>query len=137
MSTLDFGTWSMEPWLEVFRPSLSAAMLDDVLTIASRPDQDRWMRVLDRDSLFVRVRADNTVEDVPAEHAVALGEEVESIAVGDGKLFALTNRGALVQVGHTGTLVTVLATAAVLLASINVFGGFAVTRRMLAMFTRG
>jgi NAD(P) transhydrogenase subunit alpha len=45
--------------------------------------------------------------------------------------------GALVQVGHTSTLVTVLATGAVLLASINVFGGFAVTRRMLAMFTRG
>jgi NAD/NADP transhydrogenase alpha subunit len=45
--------------------------------------------------------------------------------------------GALVQVGHTSALVTVLATAAVLLASINVFGGFAVTRRMLAMFTRG
>jgi NAD(P) transhydrogenase subunit alpha len=44
--------------------------------------------------------------------------------------------GALVQIGHTSTLVTVLATAAVLLASINVFGGFAVTRRMLAMFTR-
>jgi NAD(P) transhydrogenase subunit alpha len=45
--------------------------------------------------------------------------------------------GALVQIGHTSTLVTVLATVAVLLASINVFGGFAVTRRMLAMFTRG
>jgi NAD(P) transhydrogenase alpha subunit len=45
--------------------------------------------------------------------------------------------GALVQVGHTSTLVTVLATVAVLLASINVFGGFAVTRRMLGMFTRG
>jgi NAD(P) transhydrogenase subunit alpha len=44
--------------------------------------------------------------------------------------------GALVQVGHTSTLVTVLATAAVLLASINVFGGFAVTRRMLGMFRR-
>jgi NAD(P) transhydrogenase alpha subunit len=45
--------------------------------------------------------------------------------------------GALVQVGSASTAVTVLATAAVLLASINVFGGFAVTRRMLAMFTRG
>jgi NAD(P) transhydrogenase subunit alpha len=45
--------------------------------------------------------------------------------------------GALVQVGSASTVVTVLATAAVLLASINVFGGFAVTRRMLAMFTRG
>jgi NAD(P) transhydrogenase alpha subunit len=44
--------------------------------------------------------------------------------------------GALLQIGHTSALVTVLATVAVLLASINVFGGFAVTRRMLGMFTR-
>jgi len=44
--------------------------------------------------------------------------------------------GALLQIGHRGALVTVLAFVAVLLASINVFGGFAVTRRMLGMFTR-
>ncbi|WP_348536511.1 Re/Si-specific NAD(P)(+) transhydrogenase subunit alpha [Geodermatophilus sp. DF01-2] len=44
--------------------------------------------------------------------------------------------GALLQIGHTGALVTVLAAVAVLVASINVFGGFAVTRRMLGMFTR-
>ncbi|MGW6535800.1 Re/Si-specific NAD(P)(+) transhydrogenase subunit alpha [Streptomyces sp. NPDC055051] len=44
--------------------------------------------------------------------------------------------GALLQIGHGGTLVTVLSAAAILLASINVFGGFAVTRRMLAMFNR-
>ncbi|MGK5173815.1 Re/Si-specific NAD(P)(+) transhydrogenase subunit alpha [Geodermatophilus sp. CPCC 205761] len=45
--------------------------------------------------------------------------------------------GALLQLGHTGPLVTALAFVAVLVASINVFGGFAVTRRMLGMFTRG
>jgi NAD(P) transhydrogenase subunit alpha len=45
--------------------------------------------------------------------------------------------GALVQIGHDEPVVTGLSTAAILLASINVFGGFAVTRRMLAMFTRG
>ena len=45
--------------------------------------------------------------------------------------------GALLQLGHVSGVVTVLAFIAVLLASINVFGGFAVTRRMLAMFTRG
>lgn len=45
--------------------------------------------------------------------------------------------GALLQLGHTSTLVTVLAFVAILVASINVFGGFAVTRRMLRMFTRG
>ncbi|MGY1814489.1 Re/Si-specific NAD(P)(+) transhydrogenase subunit alpha [Blastococcus sp. SYSU D00820] len=45
--------------------------------------------------------------------------------------------GALLQLGHGSTVVTVLAFIAVLLASINVFGGFAVTRRMLGMFTRG
>ncbi|AEV82011.1 NAD(P) transhydrogenase subunit alpha [Actinoplanes sp. SE50] len=44
--------------------------------------------------------------------------------------------GALLQLGHGGAVVTVLSFAAILLASINVFGGFAVTRRMLAMFTR-
>ncbi|MFF8597979.1 Re/Si-specific NAD(P)(+) transhydrogenase subunit alpha [Streptomyces sp. NPDC015232] len=44
--------------------------------------------------------------------------------------------GALLQIGHTSTAVTVLSCVAILLASINVFGGFAVTRRMLAMFNR-
>jgi NAD(P) transhydrogenase subunit alpha len=45
--------------------------------------------------------------------------------------------GALLQIGHGSAVVTALAFVAVLLASINVFGGFAVTRRMLGMFTRG
>jgi NAD(P) transhydrogenase subunit alpha len=48
--------------------------------------------------------------------------------------------GALLQIGHpgssNGSLITGLAFFAILLASINVFGGFAVTRRMLAMFSR-
>ena len=44
--------------------------------------------------------------------------------------------GALLQIGHGDPVVTAIATAAILLASINVFGGFAVTRRMLAMFSR-
>jgi proton-translocating NAD(P)+ transhydrogenase subunit alpha len=45
--------------------------------------------------------------------------------------------GAILQIGHDEPVVTVLAFIAVLVASINVFGGFAVTRRMLGMFTRG
>jgi NAD(P) transhydrogenase subunit alpha len=45
--------------------------------------------------------------------------------------------GALLQIGHGHPVVTTVAVVAVLLASINVFGGFAVTRRMLGMFTRG
>ncbi|MDD7939249.1 Re/Si-specific NAD(P)(+) transhydrogenase subunit alpha [Actinomycetospora lutea] len=45
--------------------------------------------------------------------------------------------GALLQFGQHGTVVSVLAFVAVLLASINIVGGFAVTRRMLAMFTKG
>ncbi len=44
--------------------------------------------------------------------------------------------GALLQIGRGSTVVTVVSFFAVLLASINVFGGFAVTRRMLAMFSR-
>jgi H+-translocating NAD(P) transhydrogenase subunit alpha len=45
--------------------------------------------------------------------------------------------GALLQIGHGRTVVTVLSFVAILLASINVFGGFAVTRRMLGMFSKG
>jgi len=45
--------------------------------------------------------------------------------------------GAMVQITAEDPLVRVLAAIAVLLASINVFGGFAVTRRMLAMFQKG
>jgi H+-translocating NAD(P) transhydrogenase subunit alpha len=44
--------------------------------------------------------------------------------------------GALLQIGHDDLPITILAAVAILLASINVFGGFAVTRRMLGMFSR-
>jgi NAD(P) transhydrogenase subunit alpha len=45
--------------------------------------------------------------------------------------------GALLQVGSEDVATRALATVAILLASINVFGGFAVTRRMLSMFSKG
>ncbi|GAA4086591.1 Re/Si-specific NAD(P)(+) transhydrogenase subunit alpha [Nocardioides kongjuensis] len=45
--------------------------------------------------------------------------------------------GALVQVATDDKLVLGMSVVAILLASINVFGGFAVTRRMLAMFSKG
>lgn len=45
--------------------------------------------------------------------------------------------GAMSQIIVPDPLVQVLAAVAVLLASINIFGGFAVTRRMLAMFQKG
>ncbi len=44
--------------------------------------------------------------------------------------------GALLQIGTGDPLVTALAFIAVALASINIFGGFFVTHRMLAMFQR-
>lgn len=59
-------------------------------------------------------------------------------------LMAVTNAisgiivvGAMVQLGVGDPLVQILAAIAVLVASINVFGGFSVTRRMLAMFQKG
>lgn len=45
--------------------------------------------------------------------------------------------GAMVQITVDDLTVQILAAIAVLVASINVFGGFAVTRRMLAMFQKG
>jgi NAD(P) transhydrogenase subunit alpha len=44
--------------------------------------------------------------------------------------------GALLQIGHDTLGITLIAAVAILLATINVFGGFAVTRRMLGMFRR-
>jgi len=44
--------------------------------------------------------------------------------------------GALLNLVSGSTVVVVLASVATLLATINIFGGFAVTRRMLAMFSR-
>jgi H+-translocating NAD(P) transhydrogenase subunit alpha len=58
-------------------------------------------------------------------------------------LMAITNAissvivvGALIAVGAAAGAATVLGFIAVLLASVNIFGGFAVTRRMLAMFKK-
>jgi NAD(P) transhydrogenase subunit alpha len=44
--------------------------------------------------------------------------------------------GAILQIGLDDPAVRILSTIAILLASINVIGGFAVTRRMLAMFRK-
>jgi NAD(P) transhydrogenase subunit alpha len=44
---------------------------------------------------------------------------------------------AILQVTDSNSLIQILAAIGVMLASINVFGGFAVTRRMLKMFTKG
>ena len=58
-------------------------------------------------------------------------------------LMAVTNAisgivilGALLQVGSDNGLVLVLASLSILIASINIVGGFLVTRRMLAMFQK-
>jgi H+-translocating NAD(P) transhydrogenase subunit alpha len=58
-------------------------------------------------------------------------------------LMAVTNAissivilGALIQIGSSSLLITVLAAAGIFMASINIFGGFLVTRRMLAMFQK-
>jgi NAD(P) transhydrogenase subunit alpha len=58
-------------------------------------------------------------------------------------LMAVTNAissiiilGALMQIGSGGALVVILAAISVFFAGINIFGGFLVTRRMLAMFQK-
>ena len=44
--------------------------------------------------------------------------------------------GALLQIGSSSVLIMVLAVISVLIASINIGGGFAVTQRMLQMFRK-
>ncbi|MCV6690399.1 Re/Si-specific NAD(P)(+) transhydrogenase subunit alpha [Neisseria meningitidis] len=45
--------------------------------------------------------------------------------------------GALLQIGQGNGFVSLLSFVAILIAGINIFGGFAVTRRMLNMFKKG
>ncbi|MFA4895260.1 Re/Si-specific NAD(P)(+) transhydrogenase subunit alpha [Microbacterium sp.] len=45
--------------------------------------------------------------------------------------------GAIVQIATPNIVVQILSALAVLVASVNIFGGFAVTRRMLNMFSKG
>jgi NAD(P) transhydrogenase subunit alpha len=58
-------------------------------------------------------------------------------------LMAVTNAissiiilGALMQVGSSSVLITILAALGIFMAAVNIFGGFLVTRRMLAMFQK-
>ena len=58
-------------------------------------------------------------------------------------LMAVTNAissiiilGALMQIGSASVLVTLLAALGIFMAGVNIFGGFLVTRRMLAMFQK-
>ena len=44
--------------------------------------------------------------------------------------------GALTQISSDSIISVVLASVAIFIASINIFGGFAVTRRMLEMFRK-
>ena len=45
--------------------------------------------------------------------------------------------GAVLQIGHGDATITTLSFVAILLAGINIFAGFTVTRRMLSMFSKG
>jgi NAD(P) transhydrogenase subunit alpha len=58
-------------------------------------------------------------------------------------LMAVTNAissiiilGALIQIGSSSILITLLAAVGIFMAAVNIFGGFLVTRRMLAMFQK-
>jgi NAD(P) transhydrogenase subunit alpha len=58
-------------------------------------------------------------------------------------LMAVTNAissiiilGALMQIGSASVLITILAALGIFMAAVNIFGGFLVTRRMLAMFQK-
>ncbi|EKF72803.1 oxidoreductase [Alcanivorax hongdengensis A-11-3] len=56
---------------------------------------------------------------------------------GSNAISGITLVGALIAAGSdAGTLINVLGFIAVVLATINVIGGFMVTNRMLAMFKR-
>ncbi|MCB1836191.1 MAG: NAD(P) transhydrogenase subunit alpha [Alcanivoracaceae bacterium] len=55
---------------------------------------------------------------------------------GSNAISGITLVGAILAAGQDGTMIQVFGFIAVVLATINVIGGFMVTNRMLAMFKR-
>ena len=55
---------------------------------------------------------------------------------GSNAISGITLVGAILAAGQEGTMIQVFGFIAVVLATINVIGGFMVTNRMLAMFKR-
>jgi len=55
---------------------------------------------------------------------------------GSNAISGITLVGAILAAGQEGTIIQVFGFIAVVLATINVIGGFMVTNRMLAMFKR-
>lgn len=73
----------------------------------------------------------------PALHTplMAVTNAISAIVV-VGALLIAGAGGSSLDVGNTSQLVHVIGFFAVLLASINIFGGFVVTHRILAMFKK-
>lgn len=73
----------------------------------------------------------------PALHTplMAVTNAISAIVV-VGALLIAGAGGSFLDVGNTGQIVHVIGFLAVLLASINIFGGFVVTHRILAMFKK-
>ncbi|MCW2957916.1 MAG: pntAa [Solirubrobacterales bacterium] len=113
------------------------------------PDSTRLGLVLAAAAVFFGLVAISPATLVPHLTVFALAIVVGYYVIGHvhhalhTPLMSVTNAisgiivvGGLLQIGHDDDTITAVSTAAILLASINVFGGFAVTRRMLAMFSR-
>jgi NAD(P) transhydrogenase subunit alpha len=130
---------------------VSAASPPPPETIAPQPEQPRRRHLLVAAAAAVLFLLVGFAPNQLIEHVTvfALSVVIGFYVIGNvhhalhTPLMSVTNAisgivvvGALLQIGHHDVVVTVLAAAAVLLASINIFGGFAVTRRMLGMFSR-
>jgi NAD(P) transhydrogenase subunit alpha len=142
-------TWPPPP-VQVSAAPVAAAPVTPVVPKAPPPPSRKFALVGVAAALLFAVTAFSPNELIQHVTVFALAVVVGFYVIGHvhhalhTPLMSVTNAisgiivvGALLQIGHDEPVVTGLATAAILLASINVFGGFAVTRRMLAMFTRG
>jgi NAD(P) transhydrogenase alpha subunit len=144
-------TWPPPPVQVSAAPAPAApAAVEPVATKAPPPPSRKFLLVGAAAALLFLVTAFSPNELIQHFTVFALAVVVGFYVIGHvhhalhTPLMSVTNAisgiivvGALLQIGHDEPAVTALASIAVLLASINVFGGFAVTRRMLAMFTRG
>jgi H+-translocating NAD(P) transhydrogenase subunit alpha len=144
-------TWPPPPVQVSAAPApVAAAAVEPVLPKAPAPPSRRFALVGLGAAVLFAITAFSPNELIQHFTVFALAVVVGFYVIGHvhhalhTPLMSVTNAisgiivvGALLQIGHDDAVVTVLAFIAILVASINVFGGFAVTRRMLGMFTRG
>ena len=91
-----------------------------------------YLLILKRFALVLTLR----VIPITSVHHLAIVMIIMLTTTTAGTVSSIIIIGALIEISSPGFFLTALAAFGVLITSINIFGGFAVTQRMLQMFRK-